>query len=679
MMHGRETMQAEELFSRLRPLIGPKLEQLRLAWLAEDADGQREIETVLRLLYARQTGEQINQSPLLLPPPDAAVSAGEFVVGDVVYNDRKLHPFGLRAGEMIQHTAIFGRSGSGKTNTTFQLIGQLLKADIPILIFDWKRNYRDLLELTDKEILVFTVGRPVAPIRFNPLIPPLGVEPQVHLKLLVNIIAKAYFCGDGVISLLQQAIDSVYAESGVYEGLVNRFPVMQDVLDWLDKHPAKGRAANWMASTLRAVRSLCFGQMGRVINCNQSLPLAELLTRNVVLELDALEGAEKTFFIDAFLLAIHHYRLGQPTREQFQHCIIIEEAHHVLRDHDGAETVTDTILREIRELNTGIILIDQHPSLIALPALGNTYCTITMNLKTRPDLNTAASYTLLDREQIAMLGELKVGQAIVKLQDRHVRPFLVEVPRIPVRKGTVTDERIRELMQGYLTDSSEDRPPEVETPVCSAVPAADEKTEHHSDTTPTIPNSTELSFLTDVLHHPESGVVQRSRDLSLTRRKVHAVKAALIGRGWLEAVDVSTGTGRTVLLALTDSGKAILQRAGVDTTGYLAHGGVEHEYWRSRIAERLQAEGYSLTHEYQIAGNGAVDILAERDGQRIVVEIETGRSDVPENVRKCLAAGFDKVIIAATSDDAHARIARWIASEAPGDERLELVQCARRF
>jgi len=91
------------------------------------------------------------------------------------------------------------------------------------------------------------------------------------------------------------------------------------------------------------------------------------------------------------------------------------------------------------------------------------------------------SRTLLDREQIAMLGELKVGQAIVKLQDRHVRPFLVEVPRIPVRKGTVTDEMIREKMQGYFADSSEDRPPAVETPVCTAVPPTDEKTDHHSD------------------------------------------------------------------------------------------------------------------------------------------------------------------------------------------------------
>lgn len=674
-------MEIDDLFARLRPLMGEKLERIRLAYLAEDADGKREIETMLRLTYAKQTRERINEGQILLPPPDAETAKGEFVLGDVVYNDRRLYPFGLRRGELIQHTAIFGRSGSGKTNTVFQMIGELLKADIPWLIFDWKRNYRDLLSLTDNEILVYTVGRSVAPIQFNPLIPPPGVEPQVHLKLLVNIIAKAYFCGDGVISLLQQAIDAVYAKSGVYTGNAQRFPVMQDVLDWLEKFPAKGRAANWMASTLRAVRSMCFGQMGRVVNCDQQLPLADLLAKNVVLELDALEGAEKAFFIDAFLLAIHHYRMGESERERLKHCIILEEAHHVLRAHDGAETVTDVILREIRELNTGIILIDQHPSLIALTALGNTYTTVTQNLKTRADLNAAASYTLLKREEMPMLGELRVGQAIVKLQDRHVRPFLVQIPLIPVRKGTVTDTAIREKMRGYLTDTSPKPAPPAEPERSQAVPAADKSTASSTYTMPNPSelNSVEVQFLTDVLRHPELGIVQRAKQLELSRRKAHAIKTALVRRGLIEAVDVATGSGRTVLLALTRDGKAALQQVGVDTSHCGARGGPEHEYWRTRVVAALERDGYHVTREHHIAGNGAVDILAERDGERLIVEIETGQSDVVENVRKCLAAGFERVVIAATNHAAYGKVRRQVEQAAPGDGRVEVVLCPHRF
>jgi len=42
-------------------------------------------------------------------------------------------------------------------------------------VFDWKRNYRDLLSVPDcKDLLIFTVGRDVCGFRFNPLIPPPG-------------------------------------------------------------------------------------------------------------------------------------------------------------------------------------------------------------------------------------------------------------------------------------------------------------------------------------------------------------------------------------------------------------------------------------------------------------------------------------------------------------------------
>ena len=42
-----------------------------------------------------------------------------------------------------------------------------------------------------------------------------------------------------------------------------------------------------------------------------------------------------------------------------------------------------------------------------------------------------------------------------------------------------------------------------------------------------------------------------------------------------------------------------------------------------------------------IADNGTVDLLAQRPNQRVAVEIETGKSDVKENLAKTLKAGFD--------------------------------------
>jgi len=154
--------------------------------------------------------------------------------------------------------------------------------------------------------------------------------------------------------LLMRAIDHLYRQAGLYEGKPKGYPTMADVRDYLIAYKAKGREAGWMESAMRAVEVLCFGEMGTVLNNSRPLDLAKLLDRRVILELDALTNADKTFLIESLLLWIHHYRMGQGQREDCKHGIIIEEAHHILlrkkQEVTGEETVTDVLLREIREL-----------------------------------------------------------------------------------------------------------------------------------------------------------------------------------------------------------------------------------------------------------------------------------------------------------------------------------------
>src|SRR3972149_1231006 len=87
------------------------------------------------------------------------------------------------------------------------------------MVFDWKRNYRDLLQLPElRDPLVFTVGGRVAPFHFNPLIPPPGTEPGQWLMKLVDVLKHAYFVGEGVEYLLREAIDWVYEKTGFIDG-----------------------------------------------------------------------------------------------------------------------------------------------------------------------------------------------------------------------------------------------------------------------------------------------------------------------------------------------------------------------------------------------------------------------------------------------------------------------------
>lgn len=438
----------DDVFQKLKPLLGERVDAL---WLAYQAcpEKREDLEAALKILAAKFLDETYEKNKILLEPPPKEIARGEYELATIFYGEEKHYPFGLREDEWIQHVAIFGRSGSGKTNIGFLIIKSLLEKKKPFLVFDWKRNYRDLLSLEEyKNMEVLTVGRNINPFYFNPLIPPKRTEPEVWLKKLIEVLGHAYFLGEGVAYLLLKAINYVYKEYGVYEGNPEKWPTFVDVMRWLENYKAYGRQAMWMDSTKRAIANLCFAGVGIAMNVRKQLPIESILNKNVVFELDALTNSDKTFFIEALLLWIHHYRMAQGEREQFKHAMIIEEAHHILlrkkQELTGEETIMDVILREIRELGESIILIDQHPSLISKPALGNTYTTIALNLKHRDDVNAVGDCMLLDPDEKEYLSKLKIGQGIGKLQGRWEKAFAVCFPLVKVNKGALQDKDLKQ-------------------------------------------------------------------------------------------------------------------------------------------------------------------------------------------------------------------------------------------
>lgn len=106
-------------------------------------------------------------------------------------------------------------------------------------------------------------------------------------------------------------------------------------------------------------------------------------------------------------------------------------------------------------------------------------------------------------------------------------------------------------------------------------------------------------------------------------------------------------------------------------------GGVEHEYWKERAAARLLAMGYTVEREKPIGGGKTVDLVAEKAGGRIAVEIETGNSDAWGNIRKDLDAGFDRVVSVALRDDLAGKIRAEVAA-LPASERAKVEVHDRR-
>lgn len=57
-----------------------------------------------------------------------------------------------------------------------------------------------------------------------------------------------------------------------------------------------------------------------------------------------------------------------------------------------------------------------------------------------------------------------------------------------------------------------------------------------------------------------------------------------------------------------------------------------------------RAKGYELEKEAPIGEGKAIGPVAVKGDRNIAIEIETGKSDVEANVKKCRKAGFGKVV-----------------------------------
>ncbi len=546
-----------QLCRRLRPILGARIDEVFTAYCAEDSDGKQQLETYLELLSAKHLPQGLDDSEPGLIPPSQEQAQGQYPIGQVSYSGKSLYPFGLRENEWIQHMAILGRSGSGKTNIGFSILQTLIQHHKPFLVFDWKRNYRDLLARPEfHDVEVYTIGRNIAPLTFNPLIPPAGTDPKTWLKKLNEVIAHAYCLGNGVLFLLQQAVDAVYDEAGVYENLVARWPTFKDVLAKARSMDTRGREAGWLSSTLRALSSLCFGGMGELLNSSSNKSIDHVFDGNVILELDGLSQADKTFFVQACLLYLHHKKMAENVRERFDRCILIEEAHHVLSGQrtslTGSESVMDTTYREIREFGVSLVLLDQMPSKLSGFALANSYATICMSMSNRADINAMTQTLLLDSGK-DILGTLDVGQAVVKLQGRIQRPFLISIPEFNIRKGRVTDEQIGQYMKGKICRFG------AEDQVSNG--ATKEKDRPMEDDADDSPSGPQIAFLRDIADHAESGVAARYKRLDLSGRQGQKLKAKLLAAGLVEEQLGTTPGGRLMTIRLTDKGERMLSQA----------------------------------------------------------------------------------------------------------------------
>jgi hypothetical protein len=589
---------------------------------------------------------------ILLPPPHPIQSYGEYELGEVLWNNESMGTFGLYDTELPQHIGIFGRTGAGKTNCAFLLLGQHLKAHKPFLVFDWKQTYRPLSSA--HSISLYTPGNSTAPFFLNPF--DLTNIPkhcqQAYLRQLLSVILSVYFQDlkllsvEGAEYLLLRGIDYL---SKIKPGFTFR-----DLFCWILSIKTSARERDWKSTVQNVLYKLTSGPIGETLNSPNSLSIEQLTSGRTILELHWLGSPkDKSFLTQLICLQLYYHFSQKPAENNLRFSVFIEEAHNVLLRHlDGYETVLEMVLRQIREYGVGLFLLDQHPSLMSLPALG-TFCTIAFNLRTKQDIDVMASSLGL-YDDSSCLGQLQTGQAIVKLQDRFLKPFLVGFSLAQTPKKVNRDFPVCAGISGEIPRISPLSGKEAKKPVCDFPVSPGISPEFSRSRAILRPDKLKekkenpmRKFLKDILVNPIVPTVQRYKRFHLGTKQGNKLKDLLLKNSFISPVKINAGKVRIKLFDVTEAGRIYLQDQGINTEKQKRKGSLVHQYWCVEVSKKFKQAGYTVKDEYSIGNGKAIDIVAEKEKKRIAVEIETGKSDVIGNVEKCLGAGFEKVVVVA--------------------------------
>lgn len=402
-----------------------------------------------------------NRTKNLLEKP---IPIGDICVAGRKDNSAANNVYMMEKNDFTRHALIIGITGGGKTNTSKSILNTLWNADdknekIPFMVIESaKREYWELRNLKGfEDLLVFTLGAEAAQTsvryRINPFETNPNISLQTHIDYLLSTFKAAFELYPPMPYILEKAVYEIYSDRGwdIVEN-VNRFglteyPTLSDLYNKIDVIVDNMGYHQEVQSNVKAalqarVYSLMIGGKGAMLNTPKSVPIEELLSRPVVMELEDLGDDEtKSFVIGILLVQLYEYRKSQMTKgsKKLSHILMVEEAHRLLKNvsesGEGGNTRAKSVeffcnlLAEIRTFGQGILIADQIPTKLAPDTIKNTNLKIVHRTVALEDRETIGRAMNMNPEQIEYLSSLRRGYAAVYAEGDN-RPKCVKLPLV---------------------------------------------------------------------------------------------------------------------------------------------------------------------------------------------------------------------------------------------------------
>lgn len=364
----------------------------------------------------------------------------------------------LDKNSLTSHTFVTGSTGSGKSNTIYNLINKAIDKkyeednEVRFLVIEpAKGEYKNIFGHRDDVFVYGTNPNKTDMLRINPFKFPEDIHILEHLDRLIEIFNVCWPMYAAMPAILKDSFERAYINAGWdLKTSTNKynnklFPSFQDVLEEIhevldESDYSSDNKGDYTGALVTRIRSLTNGINGMIF-VQDDLGYDELFDRNVIVDLSRIGSTEtKSLIMGLLIIKLQEYRMSQgiSNNSKLRHLTVLEEAHNLLR-RTSTEQSTDSsnllgksvemlsnAIAEMRTYGEGFIIADQSPGLLDMSVIRNTNTKIILRLPDFSDRELVGKAAGLNDNQIIELAKLQCGVAAV-YQNHWINPVLCKV------------------------------------------------------------------------------------------------------------------------------------------------------------------------------------------------------------------------------------------------------------
>lgn len=360
----------------------------------------------------------------------------------------------LNVNSLAMHTFVTGSTGSGKSNTVYEIIRQLDNFSVNYMVIEpAKGEYKNVFGMRPDVQVYGTNPQYTNLLRINPFKFPKGIHILEHIDRLIEIFNVCWPMYAAMPAVLKDAVLQAYESCGwdlaesqnKYSN--NLFPTFADLLNELVA-VIQGSAyseevkSNYTGSLVTRIKSLTNGLNGQIFAADE-INNSELFDKKVIVDISRVGSTEtKSLIMGILIMRLSEHRMStcNDMNVPLRHVTVLEEAHNILKrtsteqSTEGANVTGKSVemlsnaIAEMRTFGEGFIIADQSPSAVDISAIRNTNTKIIMRLPDEQDRRLAGKSAGLKDNQLDEIAKLPKGVAVV-YQNDWLEPVLCKIEK----------------------------------------------------------------------------------------------------------------------------------------------------------------------------------------------------------------------------------------------------------